>query len=179
MHISRDALRRNKLSCGCIPKPHKNPSKRIPTVPPQLKRLRNIWYKMKDRCINPNNKSYVDYGAKGITVCERWLDFENFKEDMYESYLKFELVNGHNTATIDRINNNNTYNPANCRWLSKKYQLRNTSRNIAVEIDGIHYPSLGNVAEEYNITYRTILQRYHRGLRGSDLINTSKLKKDK
>ena len=51
-------------------------------------RFSNIWDNMKQRCFNPKNDSYPDYGGRGITVCSRWLEFKNFIEDLWESYLK-------------------------------------------------------------------------------------------
>ncbi len=71
---------------------------------------------MKDRCLNPNDKNYKNYGGRGITVCERWMDFTNFLADMGE---KPEGL------TLDRINNDGNYEPGNCRWATWKEQRRN------------------------------------------------------
>lgn len=78
----------------------------------------NTWVKMKERCTNPNDKRYSDWGGRGIKVCDRWLDsFENFLEDMGE---KPEGL------SLDRIDNNGDYEPNNCRWADNSIQKFNS-----------------------------------------------------
>lgn len=71
---------------------------------------------MKARCLNPKGKSYKDYGGRGITVCERWLTFENFLADMGVRP---------RGKTIDRKNVNGNYEPGNCRWATNHMQAVN------------------------------------------------------
>lgn len=73
---------------------------------------------MHERCSNPKNKQYSDYGGRGIKVCPEWVAFEPFSE--------WALSNGHSdTLSIDRVDNNGNYEPSNCRWATTLEQSRN------------------------------------------------------
>ena len=77
------------------------------------------WQAMRARCLNPNNREYLRYGGRGITVCERWQSFENFLADMG---LRPEGL------TLDRINPDGNYEPGNCRWATWTEQRVNQRR---------------------------------------------------
>lgn len=85
--------------------------------------LYNIWHQMKKRCYSPNSKRYKDWGGRGITICKQWK----------ESYVKFKfwaLNNGYKDGlTIERKNNNGNYEPLNCKWATRKEQVRNKKNN--------------------------------------------------
>ena len=86
------------------------------------------WRSMRQRCLDPNHKSFKHYGGRGITVCARWLNrFENFLQDMGVR------PEGH---TLDRTNNEGNYEPGNCRWATWKQQANNkrqrTKKGIAI-----------------------------------------------
>jgi len=85
------------------------------------------WCNMKERCHNTKNSEYKNYGSRGITVCKRWLKFENFLEDMGL------CPRG---LTLDRINNDGNYEPSNCRWTTRKEQSYNRRTNRLITYKG-------------------------------------------
>jgi len=116
----------NTKSCGCLRKEAtaaRNASHGLTTHPLYFR-----WAGMIQRCVNPNHVGYKNYGAKGVKVCERWMNFESFLSDMGMPKTG---------ESIDRIDSNGDYEPTNCRWASSKEQSRNTKRNVVVEVDGV------------------------------------------
>ena len=112
------------------------------------------WSAMVQRCTNPSNPAYSDYGGRGVTVCDRWrISFEAFYADM-----------GPRPAgtSIDRIDVNGTYRPDNCRWATRKQQQRNTRRNRLVVAFGEELP-LAEWAERVGIDYGALQGRLDRG----------------
>ena len=105
---------------------------------------------MKNRCINFNYSGYKDYGGRGITVCERWMKFENFLEDMGEPPTK--------NHTLDRKNNNKGYCKLNCRWATKDQQMRNKRNNIFLTHKG-KTQCMTNWANQYGINKNTLQYR--------------------
>jgi hypothetical protein len=88
------------------------------------------WQNMKERCTNPKNKKYRDYGLRGINVCGRWLEgFENFLADMGE------CPEG---LTLERIDNNGNYEPDNCKWATVSEQNRNRRTKQEISNDRRH-----------------------------------------
>ena len=80
---------------------------------------------MLGRCGNPNNPAFHNYGARGIRVCERWLKFENFRDDMLPTWRP--------GLTLERTNNNGNYEPGNCYWATWKEQGRNKRNNRLID----------------------------------------------
>jgi hypothetical protein len=95
-------------------------------VPIRYRREYTSWQHMKQRCLNPRNKDYYNYGARGIKICDRWLhSFKNFLFDM-----GYKPGPGY---SLDRKNNDGNYEPKNCRWTTRKVQM-NTRRQQAHRI---------------------------------------------
>lgn len=94
------------------------------------------WQAMIQRCTNPNNPQYGEYGDRDIIICDRWLGkdgFINFRDDMYEPYLKHIKLNGGRDTSLDRIDVNGNYEPSNCRWATQKIQNGNMQRSPKTE----------------------------------------------
>lgn len=108
-------LKNGQVSCGLCRKNRK-------TLPEYL-----IWKSMRQRCNNIKNIGFASYGGRGISVCERWNDFEMFLLDMGSRPSELH--------SIDRINNDGNYEPSNCKWSDSMEQSRNTSRTIKIKIN--------------------------------------------
>lgn len=94
-------------------------------------KLYGVWKSLRQRCNNPNDKSYKNYGARGISFCNEWEDFEMFYNWAINNGYKYEpLENGKNKWSIDRINNNEGYSPTNCRWTTDNTQANNKQKSI-------------------------------------------------
>lgn len=120
-----DHLRTGKIrSCGCLQSETSRTRllERGPFIRHGLSKSRaySTWLSMKQRCLNPNNPAFKDYGGRGITICDRWLDFETFVGDMGQP------PNGH---TIERLNNSRGYEPGNCVWADRETQQNNRRPN--------------------------------------------------
>lgn len=77
----------------------------------------SVWKNIRQRCLNPTSQAYSKYGARGITISDEWLSFENFYKDMGSR--------PSNDYSIDRIDNNGNYEKGNCRWATTTQQNRN------------------------------------------------------
>lgn len=121
-------------------------------------RFYNIWGLMIKRCNNPKVLNYNIYGGRGIKVCNSWLKFENFWNDMFESYSKHCEKFGEKQTSIDRIKNNLGYLNKNCRWATRKEQQRNTSRNRIISFNNKTQSAI-EWSEETNIPSKVILSR--------------------
>jgi hypothetical protein len=119
-------------------------------------RLYGVWCAMKERCYNPNNKSYSRYGGRGISVCDEWRkDFSLFAEWAESNgYIK--------GLTIDRIDGNGNYCPENCRWATTAQQNRNYSRNHMITYNG-ETKCVTDWADQYGINRTTLLLRLKSG----------------
>lgn len=116
------------------------------------KRVYLIWKNMVSRCTNPKDKSFKDYGARGITVCEEWLSYDAFYEwAMRSGYTEI--------LTLDRRDNSGGYSPANCRWADRKTQ-NNNRRNVR-DVNG---ETVSQIAERCGLDYHTVYYRLTHGI---------------
>jgi len=120
------------------------------------------WHAMIQRCTNPKHWKWPRYGGRGISVCERWLKFENFLEDMGERPVGL---------TIDRIDNDGNYEPGNCRWATQLTQGSNRGNNRRFQIDGNDL-TLSQAARKYGISLVTIRSRLRAGWPAEEAIKT-------
>lgn len=124
----KDIVSGRVKSCGCYRRKHTGDMRRKHGLKDKSPRLYNVWVGMRDRCNNPNNNSYKNYGGRGITVCSEWNDFKAFYD--------WAMANGYDEnakrgkCTIDRIDNNGNYEPSNCRWVDMHFQNTNTRRYL-------------------------------------------------
>lgn len=159
-------LRGHTKSCGCLSA--ELVSKRCRKTGLSGSRIYATWVAMQDRCSNPNNQEFKNYGARGIRVCDRWKGpdgFSNFLNDMGipEPGL-----------SIDRINNDGDYDPANCRWANLFEQNRNKRSNIWLTLPDGRRMILKDAAVEMGIHHGTLLARYRKG---TDLFRKSTYKR--
>jgi hypothetical protein len=144
-------------SCGCLSK-EGNQSKHRDS----FTRFYRIWSSMKMRCINKNRDSYKYYGGKGIKICERWFEYMNFKNDMYDSYLMHIKEYGEKNTSLDRMGNNSNYCKENCRWATLREQANNKRNSLFIEYNG-ERKTLSQWCEVLDINQNTVKQRLHRG----------------
>lgn len=163
----KNLLNGNTQSCGCS---------RVITNKERLTKhggrdtkLYAVWSSMVARCYNENDASYAYYGGNGIIVCEQWRhDFESFRN--------WALSAGYEEGlTIDRIDVNGQYSPDNCRWADMVAQANNRSNTIYIEYNGERH-TCAECARLLNMSYDTINNRYHAGMKPEDILHPGKHK---
>ena len=118
-------------------------------------KLYYVWYGMLNRCENKKHKSYYDYGAKGIEVCEEWHKPEEF--------IKWALENGYKEGLeIDRIDTKGNYCPENCRWIPRLANANNKSNNKLIKHNG-EEKTLAEWARYYNVNYKNLSRNLKKG----------------
>jgi len=133
-------------SCGCQRWPGTHKQSGTPEY--------RAWISMWSRCTNPKDIGYPDYGARGITVCERWKSFENFFAD-----LGLKPTKQHR---LDRRENEDGYTPGNCHWVTPAESNRNTRATLRVLYQGKEM-CLRDAAQLAGVAYTTARWRLHKG----------------
>lgn len=113
-----------------------------------------VWAGIMGRCTDTRDVNFHKYGAKGISVCKRWMDFWSFVEDMGEKPTP--------SHSIDRIDNEKGYEPGNCRWATRREQTLNRSTTKFVEFRGIT-KCLTDWAREIGMSPQALFYRLNAG----------------
>lgn len=127
-------------------------------------RIYSRWSKIKARCNNPKAVNYERYGGKGISMCDEWLEFENFYQWALESGFDPNL-------TIDRIDNGKGYSPDNCRWVDYYTQENNRSDNVFLEHNGEKH-TIAEWSRLLNISRKNIEKRLALGWSVEETLST-------
>lgn len=161
--LAQDLMReRGQISCGCMSIQRIREARTTHGM--SKTRIYDIWGAMKSRCNKPNHTHYIDYGGRGIIVCDEWKKFENF--------LDWAMKNGYtDELSIDRIDVNGNYEPNNCRWATQKEQMNNTRRTKKLTYDGVTM-STSMWAEKLGIPQRTLKERIKSGWSIEEVLTT-------
>lgn len=136
-------------SCGCFHKKMVGDINRKHNLAHKC-RLYSVWKSMKGRCNNPTDKSYKNYGGRGIKVCKIWQDdFKAFYDWSFSNGYKEETgENKLNVLTIDRIDNDADYCPKNCRWITNAQQAKNKQNTLSSSERYKNCPVCGKLYEK-------------------------------
>ncbi len=138
-------------SCGCLAR------EAIASVNKKHGKSKSqIWSmhrSMMDRCYLQTSTAYKNYGGRGITVCKRWHDFENFYADMGDKP---------KGMTLERMDNDGPYTPDNVRWASYKDQANNRRSNVVLEFEG-KKQTMQQWSDEMGLKIQTVWARLNRG----------------
>ena len=138
-------------SCGCYNKRRTKEANKTHNL--SRSRLYRIWNNIKNRTLKPKNKYYINYGGRGITLCDEW------KND-FKSFYDWSMYNGYSDElSIDRIDNDGGYSPENCRWTTKTMQSRNQriQKNNTSGYKGVSYNKRnGNYQTYIKIKFKKI-----------------------
>lgn len=165
---TRRAVRGNDLrlgksvSCGCSLA--ENPAARKHGAAGS--HLYKVYYGMKARCYNPNNKNYKHYGGRGVEICEEWRSFEAFAEWADKSGYAEGL-------TIERKDVNEGYCPQNCCWITQKEQTRNKRNTVYITAQG-ETKTLLEWAKQLNVPASMLKARQARGWTDEEIISIPK-----
>lgn len=125
-------------------------------------RIYGVWCSMLSRCRNQNNVGWKNYGGRGIKVCKRWEQFENFYEDMGDQP---------EGMTLERVDNDGDYRPGNCVWDTPKAQSNNSRNNVLVEYQG-RMQTLAQWCDELELSRSAVRSRLAMGQSATEAFET-------
>lgn len=162
-NVSTKNLRKGHTkSCGCLHK--EGLVSRLKRHGMAKSKIWTVWHSMVERCTKPYSTSFARYGGRGIQVCDRWLVFENFYQDMGE------VPDG---CSIDRIDVNGNYSPDNCRWADADTQRNNKRNSVIAEINGVAL-TLAQWSRKLGVPKPTLYNRVNvLGMSPSDAVRAS------
>lgn len=141
-------------SCGCLQV--EKAKERATTHGLSHSRIYRIWFDMKRRCNQSQNKSYDRYGGKGVKVCDEWTE-------SFQSFYDWSMKNGYtDNLTIDRIDSNGDYSPSNCRWVDEFVQANNRSNNHYITYKG-ETKTMKQWSDVLGIGYYVLRSRFNKG----------------
>ena len=146
---SSKLLSGNTKSCGCLKS--ELLTKNNKTHGMSGTKIYSVWESMKQRCLNKNDKSYSNYGDRGIKICKEWLEFEPFYEWAIENGYREGLM-------IDRVDNDGNYEPDNCQWVKRKTQNNNRRNNRNITFEG-KTKTMAQWSRDLEINYGTLKYR--------------------
>lgn len=150
----------NSKSCGCRRgESHGEGNHRHGHMTTEYK----IWCRMKDRCLNPKDAAYENYGGRGIAVCERWrLSFTAFLADVGRRPSK--------KYSLDRIDNDKGYEPGNVRWATRQEQAKNSRHVRLVTVNG-ETMCVEDWSRRTGVSSRAIVKRLNKGMSPKDAVS--------
>jgi hypothetical protein len=163
-------LRGHSQSCGCL---HKEQLSLMSTThgltkTTDGKRIGKIWSQMKARCLNKNNPAYRHYGGRGISICQEWMDLNNF--------YTWAINNGYkDNLTIDRKNNDGDYCPENCNFIPQSEQPKNRRGLHWIEFNG-ERRTMSSWARKMGMSRACLKCRLKRGWSVEDALTTPNLR---
>jgi len=160
-----DLITGRTLSCGCLKVERTISSNRCNKVTHGKSASPEyyVWRGLVSRCTNPNNPNYSDYGGRGIRVCDEWLKFENFYQDMGDRPSP--------KHTLDRRYVDGDYCKENCRWATQKEQQNNRRNNAVLCLDDVNLTQK-QWSEKTSIAQSTIHNRLRRGWSVEEALRT-------
>ena len=157
----------NTKSCGCFAIDNGvKRGKESATHGMSRTRIYKIYRQMKARCYSPKKDNYGDYGGRGIRICDEWLG-----ENGFDNFLKWSTENGYDDdLEIDRIDNDGNYEPCNCRWVTKKINMRNRRASRYIENTPWGRITIAELSERINGDYNLIYSQVSKGIHSVDEI---------